>query len=416
MVMTSLDGDYYLYETSGSGSGGKIANLVSGCVDLNNFIAPSFVFGYNMFGATIGTLSVDVTNDGGTTNNEWFLGGDQGQPWNEAVVDLSAYAGQIIQVRVVISGSSFTGDLAIDLLRFMEEPVAGCTDSTACNYVSGATVATSCDYSCQGCTDPLATNYDSTATIDDGSCTYPCTPYINGVSAVVDNDPSCNGGADGQVSAIVGSSFGNDYYLWSNGATTSTVSGLSAGTYTVTVTDSVYGCVATASVTLTDPATLSASAIVVDAMPGQSDGSVDLTISGGTPCLTGGSLNSHNPAHSSNASSGVHFNIINTSSSDIVVDGFTQGSYSATYAGANSMNVYYMTGPYDPQTTIGWTQVATNVPTTVPGGATFTAPTYSTPFAITPVTIPAGATYGFYVGGVSTVSYATATAVLQVVL
>ena len=46
-----------------------------------------------MFGATMGTLSVDVTNDGGTTwNNEWFLGGDQGQPWNEAVVDLSAYA------------------------------------------------------------------------------------------------------------------------------------------------------------------------------------------------------------------------------------------------------------------------------------------------------------------------------------
>ena len=136
--------------------------------------------------------------------------------------------------------------------------------------------------------------------------------------------------------------------------------GLSAGTYTVTVTDSVYGCVATASVTLTDPALLSASAIVVDAMPGQSDGSVDLTISGGTPhVLTGGSLNSHNPSHSSNGSSGVHFNIINTSSSDITVDGFSQGSYS--YSGANSMNVYYMPGPYNPQTTTGWTQVATNV-------------------------------------------------------
>ena len=69
----SLDGDYYLYcETSGSGSGGKVANLISSCVDLNNFIDAAFVFGYSMYGATMGTLNVDVSNDGGSNMDKFM--------------------------------------------------------------------------------------------------------------------------------------------------------------------------------------------------------------------------------------------------------------------------------------------------------------------------------------------------------
>ncbi len=51
--------------------------------------------------------------------------------------------------------------------------VTGCTDVTACNYNSNATIdatPTMCIYNCQGCTDPLSSNYDPQATIDDGSC------------------------------------------------------------------------------------------------------------------------------------------------------------------------------------------------------------------------------------------------------
>ena len=45
----------------------------------------------------------------------------------------------------------------------------GCTDVTACNYDSTATVDDgSCTY--PGCNDPIACNYDSAAGCDDGSC------------------------------------------------------------------------------------------------------------------------------------------------------------------------------------------------------------------------------------------------------
>lgn len=59
--------------------------------------------------------------------------------------------------------------------------IAGCTDSTATNYNSAATVDNgSCTYIgpalpavVAGCMDPKALNYDPNATIDNGSCTYP---------------------------------------------------------------------------------------------------------------------------------------------------------------------------------------------------------------------------------------------------
>ena len=78
----------------------------------------------------------------------------------------------------------------------------------------------------------------------------------------------------------------------------------------------------------------------------------------------------------------------------------SQGTYS--YSGVNNMSVYVMSGPYNHTTTAGWTQVANAVPVTIPSTGTFASPAYSAQFAITPVTIPAGATaLGFYVGGSS---------------
>jgi hypothetical protein len=68
---------------------------------------------------------------------------------------------------------------------------------------------------------------------------------------------SCNGGTDGIVMMTVagGASCTAYTYNWSNGATTEDLTNVAAGTYTVTVTDA-NGCVATGSITLTQPAPL----------------------------------------------------------------------------------------------------------------------------------------------------------------
>jgi hypothetical protein len=105
------------------------------------------------------------------------------------------------------------------------------------------------------------------------------------------------------------------------------------------------------------------------------------------------------------------FNIVNTSANDITITGFSQGTYS--YSGSQIMDIWYYPGDYLPvmSSINGWVQVATAVNVNLPVGATTTAPLYSSIIPINSVIIPAGATYGFYVGGNSSVSYSTATGI-----
>lgn len=169
----AFDGSYYMYtETSGAGSNSEAIMYIT-CIDPTQWSQLSLVFAYHMYGATMGTLSVDVSPDSGTTwIEEWTLSGDQGDQWTQTFVDLSAYtAGISVRIQAE-TGTSFTSDIAIDLLQFMEIPTYGCTNPLALNYDSLAVLD---DGSCiftTGCTNPLADNYDSTAVIDDGSCYF----------------------------------------------------------------------------------------------------------------------------------------------------------------------------------------------------------------------------------------------------
>ncbi|WP_083926169.1 T9SS type A sorting domain-containing protein [Neolewinella persica] len=72
--------------------------------------------------------------------------------------------------------------------------------------------------------------------------------------AMSSTDISCAGGADGTATVSDVYSQAALSYAWSNGGTTPTISGLTAGTYSVTVTNSIY--LETASITITAPAVL----------------------------------------------------------------------------------------------------------------------------------------------------------------
>jgi len=93
---------------------------------------------------------------------------------------------------------------------------------------------------------------------------------------------SCNGASDGTAFAIATNGTGNKTYAWSTGDTTQAVSGLIAGTYTVTATD-VNLCQTTATVTLAQPAALQINTSIVAEVSciGAEDGSILATPSGG---------------------------------------------------------------------------------------------------------------------------------------
>ncbi|MCF8247682.1 MAG: gliding motility-associated C-terminal domain-containing protein [Saprospiraceae bacterium] len=96
-------------------------------------------------------------------------------------------------------------------------------------------------------------------------------------------DISCFGANDGTITVTPTGGAGGYTYLWSNGATTSTVENLSAGTYAVTVTDE-NGCSATAQADIIEPAELTATLEAVDVICfGDETGVITVTATGGTP-------------------------------------------------------------------------------------------------------------------------------------
>ncbi|MCP4441216.1 MAG: hypothetical protein GY810_20110, partial [Aureispira sp.] len=134
--------------------------------------------------------------------------------------------------------------------------------------------------------------YGVTAT-DANSCTgttsilisQPATPVV--ASAAQDNQTSCNGICDGQATASgAGGTVTTGYtFLWPATAanqTTSTATGLCAGTYVVSVTDNNI-CTDTVSVTITEPTAVTATiaSSVSVSCNGGSDGEATASGSGG---------------------------------------------------------------------------------------------------------------------------------------
>ena len=73
-------------------------------------------------------------------------------------------------------------------------------------------------------------------------------------AAATATDALCNEAANGQVDLIVAGGTAPYTFLWSNGATTEDLTDLTAGTYSVTVTDA-NNCTATAEATVDQPVT-----------------------------------------------------------------------------------------------------------------------------------------------------------------
>jgi len=117
-----------------------------------------------------------------------------------------------------------------------------------------------------------------------------CSIVVPFTLTTSETDVLCNGGSTGSASVTVTDGTSPFTYNWSNGfnqgpttATTSTNSNISAGTYYVTVTDD-GGFTLTETIVVNEPSVISASTSVTnETCDGADNGSINLTVSGGTP-------------------------------------------------------------------------------------------------------------------------------------
>ena len=102
---------------------------------------------------------------------------------------------------------------------------------------------------------------------------------------------SCNGATDGSIDVTVTGGTGIYTYQWSNGATTEDVADLGAGVYTVFVTDE-NGCSVSIEVEITETEAMAITETHSDytgygvSCNGATDGSIDVTVTGGTGVYT----------------------------------------------------------------------------------------------------------------------------------
>lgn len=134
-----------------------------------------------------------------------------------------------------------------------------------------------------------AGNY--TCTVSDGICTATANATVSQSASVTTSISStnvlCNGGNNGSATVSTNGGTQPFTYSWSpSGGAAATANNLSAGNYTVTITD-VLGCTSTSSVTITEPAQLAASASHTDVLCyGGTTGTASVLASNGTPGYT----------------------------------------------------------------------------------------------------------------------------------
>ncbi|MBI4649080.1 MAG: hypothetical protein HY738_21445, partial [Bacteroidia bacterium] len=241
-----------------------------------------------------------ITHSGGTSPYTylWDAAADNQSTPTASGLGAGTYSVTVTDANGCTATNSYTiaEPVTLTATQSSTNSTCGSSNGTASINVSGGTTAYSYDWSPDGYTgDGTGTYSDlpsgsyTVSVTDANGCTIQQAITVfnsNGPTASIASqvNVSCNGGNDGQ--AMVSQTGGTSpvSYLWSGGAgTDSTATGLSVGTYTVTVSDAIL-CTSVASVTITEPVSLTAiiSSSSNVSCNGGNDGSASVSASGGT--------------------------------------------------------------------------------------------------------------------------------------
>jgi hypothetical protein len=242
-------------------STGAIDLTVSGGTPGYTYVWSTSATTQDISNLSAGTYTVTVTDANGCSKTT-----------SATVTQPSAIAISSIVTSVLCNGAA-TG--VVDLT------VSGGTPGYTYLWSNGATT--------QDISNLAAGTYTATVT-DANACTKTTSATVTENSTLalssISTPVSCFGGNNGAVDLTVTGGTAPYTYLWSNTATTQDIAGLTAGTYTVTVTDS-YGCSKTTSATVQQPTALVLSTTVTNvSCYGGFNGTVDLSVAGGSPAYT----------------------------------------------------------------------------------------------------------------------------------
>ncbi|HTB05807.1 MAG TPA: hypothetical protein VK806_02555, partial [Bacteroidia bacterium] len=167
---------------------------------------------------------------------------------------------------------------------------SGCTGSVSITVTGGVapyTYSWSSGQTTSNITGVSAGSYTITVT-DNSGCVRTATATVTGITLTVTPtqvNELCNGGNTASASVTATGGTAPYTYAWSNGKTSSNITGLSAGTYNVTVTES-GGCTGTSSVTITQPTAITTTSSSTPAACTAPTGTASITAAGGTPGYT----------------------------------------------------------------------------------------------------------------------------------
>jgi hypothetical protein len=114
-TLGTIAGRFLYLEPSGE-CYNKVAILMSPCFDLSSLSSPGLTFWFNMYGADMGSLHIDVVSDGVLHKDVMVpISGDQGTGWKEGFVYLNEFAGKTINIRFRgYTGNGELSDMALD--------------------------------------------------------------------------------------------------------------------------------------------------------------------------------------------------------------------------------------------------------------------------------------------------------------
>lgn len=191
----------------------------------------------------------------------------------------------------LIANDTITEPTSLALSMNTSPENCGNNDGTATISVSGGTPSFSYSWSTQ----PIQTNASATGLApgsylvivnDANACADSLTATIStSAGPIITTDSitniSCNAGDDGIVDISISGGTPLYTYLWSNGAVSEDIQNLSAGSYTITVTDS-SNCMDSATFILSDPPALSLVFSSTDESCGNNNGTITAIVSNGT--------------------------------------------------------------------------------------------------------------------------------------